>query len=415
LRINVAGADVSTADLRGSRAGKLSRAEAERSDDLTRIDDIKEGSTTGRFSRTRHLISWAVSTVAALCAVLALAPRSGQTATGADPNAGVVRISLVAGGDVMFGRLKGRKLRPFGYDDPFRLVKPLLSGNDLVMLNLETPITSGVHYYRRKSSLLFRAKPKAARIIKKAGFNLVVTANNHCHDQKDKGLEETIDYLKRQGLAWAGTGRTSKEAWKPYIFEKKGVTVGVLALTRLNNYNFPAQKSNYAHLIRQRVRKDLPPKVAKLAKKVDFTVVVLHWGVEYKHYVIARERRLIRLLEKAGCDLFIGHHPHVLRGIQKHGDMVAFYSLGNFLFDGARGRTAEAGLARAVFEKRGSTRRLAKAELIPLILNGPGRIPRPATGSVAKRINRKVARYSRAFRKTTKLRVRQDRLEVVLR
>jgi poly-gamma-glutamate synthesis protein (capsule biosynthesis protein) len=189
----------------------------------------------------------------------------------------------------------------------------------------------------------------------------------------------------------------------------------VEALTRLNNYNFPGQQSNYAHLIRQRVRKDLPPKVAKLSKKVDFTVVVLHWGVEYKHSVIARERRLIRLLEKAGCDLFIGHHPHVLRGIQRYGDMVAFYSLGNFLFDNVHARRAEAGLARAIFEKRGDTHRLAKAEFIPLILNGPNRIPRPAKGSVAKRINRRMIRYSRAFRKTTKLRPHDDRLEVVLR
>lgn len=325
-----------------------------------------------------------------------------------------IQISLLAGGDVMFGRQKGKRLRPYGYKKPFRFVKPLFKGHDLVFMNLETPITSKRHYYRKGSSLVFRAKPKAAQIIKQAGFNFVVTANNHCHDQKDVGINETIAYLKNAGLPWAGTGRTKAEAWKPYIYKKDGVKVGVLALTRLNNYTFPGQQSNYAHLIRQRVRKDLPPKVQKLSAQVDFTVVVLHWGVEYKHYVIARERRLIRLLEKAGCDLFIGHHPHVLRGIQRYGKLVAFYSVGNFLFDSTHGVRAEAGLARAVFEKKQNQSRLAAAEFIPLILNGPRGLPRPATGSVARRINRKMMRYSRPFRRTTKLTVKGNRLQVKL-
>ena len=337
------------------------------------------------------------------------------SASGADGSAEqTVRISLIAGGDVMFGRLKEKRLQPFGYNKPFRFVKSLFSGHDIVTMNLETPITSKVHYRRRKSSLVFRAKPVAAKIIKNAGFNLVVTANNHCHDQKDIGINETISYLQKQGLPWAGTGRSKSEAWKPYIFEKHGVKVGVLALTRLNNYTFPRQNSYYAHLTRQRVRKDLPPKVRALSKKVDFTVVILHWGVEYKHMTIARERRLIRLIEKAGCDLFIGHHPHVLRGIQRYGNLVAFYSLGNFLFDGARGVRAEAGLARAVFEKKGSKARLAKAEFIPLVLNGPGRVPRPAKGWRARRINKKVRRYSRTFRKTTSFRSVGNRLQVDL-
>lgn len=325
-----------------------------------------------------------------------------------------VRISLIAGGDVMFGRLKGKQLQHFGYNRPFRFVKSLFRGHDIVTMNLETPITSKVHYRRRKSSLVFRAKPVAAKILKQAGFNLVVTANNHCHDQKDIGINETISYLQKQGLPWAGTGRTKSEAWKPYIYEKHGVKLGVLALTRLNNYTFPRQNSYYAHLTRQRVRKDLPPKVRALSKKVDFTVVILHWGVEYKHMTIARERKLIRLIEKAGCDLFIGHHPHVLRGIQRYGNLVAFYSLGNFLFDGARGVRAEAGLARAVFEKKGSQARLAKAEFIPLVLNGPGRVPRPAKGWRARSINKKMRRYSRTFRKTTSFRPVGNRLQVVL-
>ena len=73
-----------------------------------------------------------------------------------------------------------------------------------------------------------------------------------------------------------------------------------------------------------------------------------------------------------------------------------------------------AGLARAVFEKKGSQARLAKAEFIPLVLNGPGRVPRPAKGWRARSINKKMRRYSRTFRKTTSFRPVGNRLQVVL-
>jgi len=314
----------------------------------------------------------------------------------------------------MFGRFRRGKLSSFGYDRPFRFVRPLLKGNDIATCNLETPITAKTYWTREHSSLVFRAKPRVAKILAQAGFTLIGTANNHCQDQKDQGIVDTIRYLTSAGLAWAGTGRSLQEAWKPYIFEKQGVKVGVLVVTRLVNYEGLRQRFGFlAHLTRQRVRRELPPKVAALKKHVDFVVVVLHWGEEYHHQVLWRERKLVRLLEAAGCDLLIGAHPHVLRGVERWGKMVAFYSLGNFLFDFRPGRCGGSGLAHVVFEKSSSGSRIVLAEFIPVHV-ARDRLPHPAIGRTGADIMRNIVAYSRAFRKTTAFRVVADRLQVVL-
>jgi len=314
----------------------------------------------------------------------------------------------------MFGRFRRGSFSSFGYDRPFRFVRSLLKGNDITTCNLETPITAKTYWTRVHSSLVFRAKPRVAGMLAHAGFTLIGTANNHCQDQKDQGILDTIQYLTRAGLAWAGTGRSQQEAWKPYIFEKHGVKVGVLVVTRLVNYEGMRQRTGFlAHLTRQRVRRDLPPKVAALKKHVDFVVVVLHWGEEYHHLVLWRERKLVRLLEAAGCDVLIGAHPHVLRGIERWGKMVAFYSLGNFLFDFRFGRIGDSGLAHVVFEKAPSGKRIVLAEFIPINI-ARDRLPHPALGHNGADIMRRVAAYSRAFRKTTTFRVVAGRLQVVL-
>ena len=332
-------------------------------------------------------------------------------ASAASAPVGTTRVSLVAGGDVMFGRIVQGKLRRRGYDRPFRWIRPLLAGNDLVLCNLETPITSRRLAWRKGSRLVFRAEPKAATILRDAGFNLIVTANNHAQDQRGAGIVETIEHLRRAGLSWVGTGRTMQEAWRPYIFRKGNIKIGVLAVTRLVNYGARQRGGFLAHLTRQTVRKALPPRVRALARKVDFVVVVLHWGTEYIHDVIGRERLLIRKLAAAGANLFIGHHPHVLRGIQYVDGLVAFYSLGNLSFDFSRGATSESGLAHVMFEKAADGTKHMSAEFIPLRIGRDG-LPRRPGEEDQKLLMKKMVRYSRQFRRTTRFLYRADRLLV---
>ena len=311
----------------------------------------------------------------------------------------------------MFGRIVRGRLHRRGYDRPFRWIRPLLSGHDLVLCNLETPITAKTLYVRKGTRLVFRAEPRAASVLRDAGFNLIVTANNHAQDQRGVGIVETIRHLTQAGLHWVGTGRTREEAWRPFIFRKGNLSVGVLAVTRLVNYGVRQKDGFLAHLTRQTVRKALPPVVRALSRKVDFVVVSLHWGTEYVHDVIGRERLLIRKLAKAGASVFIGHHPHVLRGIQWRDGLVAFYSLGNLSFDAPRGERGESGLARVVLEKAPDGTKTVHAEFIPLRLDRKG-LPHPPKDADRAYILKRMIHYSGRFRATTRFEIRGGRLLV---
>lgn len=313
---------------------------------------------------------------------------------GALPGAKRVEIKISAVGDVMFGRYGRRhRYRPFGMNQPFARVKKLLAGRDIVICNLETPI-SARRYRRPYRNLSFRAPPKAARMLKDAGFTLAATANNHAWDQGDRGVRDTIDHLKRAGVAHAGTGRTLAEAFRPWVFVKQGVRVGVLSVTMLRNYPVRERVGFVAFVHYRRALKDLPGWVAKARRKLDFLVVSLHFGQEYKLGVIRRERRLMSLVHRAGADVVFGHHPHVLRPIERRKKFVVFYSLGNFLMDFRLKHTGLTGVAEVTLVKQGARRFIDKVGFVPVWRHWKG-LPRPAVGRYARLVRRLLYRYTR--------------------
>lgn len=319
-------------------------------------------------------------------------------------------VSLIAAGDVMFGRQVQRQLQPFGYKRPFRWVAPLIRGHDIALCNLETPITRKRLRWMR-GPLVFRARPVAAQILRRAGFNLMVTANNHARDQGLKGLRETLTHLKGANLPWVGTGRTQRRAWKPYLLKKNGISVGIIAATTIRNYKFRPLGAHFAYIPRHQLHR-LAWVVKTLKRKVDIVIVSLHFGAEYKTQTTYRERKWVRTILRAGCDLFLGHHPHVLRGIQRLGRRVAFYSLGNFMFDLGWPATRESALARVIFEKRNGRAQIKSAELIPVLINSQDNTPRRVKGQQAKAILSKVVSYSRKWKGQRYLKIVGNRLRV---
>lgn len=304
-----------------------------------------------------------------------------------------VEIKISAVGDVMFGRYRGRRrFRPFGMKQPFARIKPLLSGRDIVMCNLETPI-SAKRYRRPYKNLSFRAPPAAAKLLADAGFTLAATANNHAWDQGDRGIRDTIAHLKRAGIAHAGTGKTRAEAFQPWVFVKQGVRVGVLSVTMLRNYPVRERVGFVAFVKYGRALRELPKWVAKARGKLDFLVVSLHFGQEYKLGVIRREKRLMAALQRAGADVVFGHHPHVLRPIERRKGFVAFYSLGNFLMDFRLKDTEKSGVAQVTLVKQGGRRFIGRVGFQPVWRHWKG-LPRPAVGRYARLVRRLVRRYT---------------------
>ncbi len=324
-----------------------------------------------------------------------------------------IRFSAV--GDVFFGRAG----KEYGTEDPFRYVEHEFQNRDIVLGNLETPISAtrrriltepcslrkgtctnaAQHRYRRLYFLTFQGRVSAARLLRTGGFTVLATANNHAEDQGGEGIVETLMHLKQQSLGSVGSGQNREEAWAPYLFKKKGASVAIIAATTILNFT-PTEKTGFvAHGTLKSLAEELPTRIAELKKKVDFVVVTLHYGAESNRHPDPLERQLMRSLAAAGADLFIGTHPHVLRGIELIDNMVVFWSLGNFLFDSPRPDWCESGIVHVDFVKDATGTSMKNIRLIPITLTGePRRLPHPAAANRAQKIISDIRDHSRRFR-----------------
>lgn len=197
----------------------------------------------------------------------------------------------------------------FGY--PFA-GSPWFGEADITMLNLENAITE--RGYKVPKEFNFRMPPKYLQVLKDGGVDIVNLANNHVWDYGQVGVRDTIAYLDEAGIYHVGAGATEEEAGKPVIIEIKGKSIGFLG------YYF--MEGNVAE------------DVSALKKTADVVIVNFHWGTERSNYPESYQVDLAHRAIDAGADLVIGHHPHVLQGIERYKDGIIAYSLGNFIFGG---------------------------------------------------------------------------------
>ncbi|NLM41231.1 MAG: CapA family protein [Firmicutes bacterium] len=248
----------------------------------------------------------------------------------AQPWAG--EISLVAVGDIMLDRDVKKVGLEKGWEYIFAETAPTLRAADLSFANLESPVGDQGHFIN-----MFQAPPEAVEGLAFAGLDVVSLANNHSLDYHHAGLLETMRLLREYGLDWVGAGRDLSEARRAVIREVKGVKVGFLAYTELwfvharepISWQATLEEPGVAPAELEMVVED----VQRLRSLVDVLVVSVHWGREYVHEPTEAQKELARAAAAAGADLILGHHPHVLQGLEFYADSVIAYSLGNFVFD----------------------------------------------------------------------------------
>ena len=295
-------------------------------------------------------------------------------------------IVINAVGDIMLAGRATAILSRIGYDHPFAATAPLLRRGDVTIGNLEAPAARTGTEYREKK-FRFRSNPAVVPALQRAGFTVLTLANNHILDFGADALHETIAHLERQGLGYAGAGADMAAARKESIQTVNGKRVAVLAysLTQPTEFFAGSDQPGTAPGWGRFFEED----IARAKSRADHVVVSFHWGGELetkpKPYQVTAARRAV----DAGADVVIGHHPHVLQGIERYGNGVIFYSLGNFAF-ASRSRHADRSvIARIVLENG-----VKEVELIPLnVLNREvGYQPRVLTGTrgdeVIARLNR---------------------------
>lgn len=272
-------------------------------------------------------------------------------------------MDLTIVGDVVVGGWPRRP--PSAHGGPGDPAFGLLTGGDLVIGNLEVPLTGRGE--RAEKLVAMRAPTAGAAELAAFGFDLVSLAMNHAMDYGAQGMRDTVRALDEAGVAHAGFGETRVEATAPRVVAVGDRTLAFFSFCSALplGYNATAERAGIGAIrVRQSFEFDstfmeetpgTPPFVHSVAhepdvvaaetairearQRHDVVAVALHWGVPFPYLPRAQgplaqyQRPLAHRLVDAGADLVIGHHPHCLHPVEFHGDGLILYSTGNFVFD----------------------------------------------------------------------------------
>jgi poly-gamma-glutamate synthesis protein (capsule biosynthesis protein) len=246
-------------------------------------------------------------------------------------------------------------------EDPgsiFAHVTDTLRGGDIAFCQLDgvlsergTPLP--------QARLPCRIKPQTARAIKDAGFDVVSFASNHCMDWGREAFFDTIDALDKEGLSVVGVGKNIEDARKPAIVQCKDTRIAFLAYNSILPEGYwadvdrPGCVPMRAFTFYEQIEHDQPgtpcrvhtfphrddlnamlDDIRKAKSQADVVIVSMHWGIHFVPAVLADYQREVgRVAIDSGADLILGHHAHILKGIEVYAGKVIFYSLCNFALD----------------------------------------------------------------------------------
>lgn len=217
-------------------------------------------------------------------------------------------------------------------DNPLRPVAPWFKEADLTVVNLEGVLTRDHRVVRSISPKYFLWSPVGwANIFAPAHVDVVSVANNHGFDAGAAGLLETIGAVEATGVHVIGGGATTARARAPYIHPVGEGCVAVVPGTLLSNQPVVPGDADLAYYP-QRRPDALFEAIRGAAARCDVVVAYVHWGLGATRQPGAWLRTVAHEMRRAGADVIVGHHPHVLQGVEFIDGGVVAYSLGNLVF-----------------------------------------------------------------------------------
>lgn len=243
--------------------------------------------------------------------------------------------------------------KTYDYSDCFTYIAPTVTQADYAVVNLEVPLGGGPSY---SGYPCFSAPDSYAKALKDAGFDLFLTANNHCLDRGDRAARRTLSALDSLGVDHIGTYRDAgeRERLVPFVKDINGFRIGFLNYTYGTNGIPPRDGMEVAMIERDRIADEM--KQTRDAG-AEILVVTVHWGVEYVLLQNREQESLAQFLVDRGADLVIGGHPHVIqpmkvvRNDKENKDVLIVYSLGNLISNMKTADTRGGALVRATIER----------------------------------------------------------------
>lgn len=197
----------------------------------------------------------------------------------------------------------------------------------------------------------FRAAPKRVDHIKEMGADIVSLANNHAYDYGADAFADTLQTLQKANMPYIGGGKDAREAAKPFYFIVNGRKYAFSAATKAEKFILtPEAKESSSGVMRIYDPTKYLKVVRKAEQECDYNIIYLHWGTEGSHKMADGQYELAKQFIKAGADVVIGAHAHVLQGIQYYKEVPIVYNLGNFIFNA---KTMDTGIFEIDISKTG--------------------------------------------------------------
>lgn len=240
----------------------------------------------------------------------------------------------------------------YDFNPSWNAIKPWLSASDYTIGNLETTCAGSGRGFSGYPA--FNTPDSYIAALKNAGFDMLVTSNNHSMDTGEDGLERTIDIIKQNALAYTGTFTSQHDRDSIRIVDLKGLKVAVLNYTYGTNGAYPAKDRAYKLNVFDStlVKNDM---AAARKSGAELVLVFYHWGVEYRADPMwPKQDTMMQCAIRSGADLIIGSHPHVVgpvtfykgEGSKLDSGLVA-WTMGNFISNQSK-RYQDAGLVLTV-------------------------------------------------------------------
>jgi poly-gamma-glutamate synthesis protein (capsule biosynthesis protein) len=266
---------------------------------------------------------------------------------------------------------------------PFKCVMDIFGKKDVLFGNLETVLS--ITGNEKKKSVVLKSSPDSVTYLDDAKFDILNVANNHILDLGLEGFKNTLNLLNEHKLEYIGAS-FEKSSFNSSIMERNGIELGFLGYT-IGRFKVPEEIS-ISKIKENKIISD----IELIKGKCDFVVVSLHWGTENVFYPSPKQVELAHKLIDHGATLILGHHPHVLQGIEKYKNGLIAYSLGNFQFDCklSQSSTNDSIIFSVDFDKNG----IKEYHVIPVVIN-ENFVPIQAVGKVKEKISNFISQISK--------------------
>lgn len=309
-----------------------------------------------------------------------------------EPSPDILTVTISAAGDCSLGNHQEQEyaysfrqtydqIEDEGYF--FENVRDYFAYDDMTIVNFEGVLTFSEERDETRTYNI-KGDPEYARLLTAGSVESVSFANNHRLDYGTKGSDDTVAALEAEGIIYAYDRNVG-------IYEtEKGIRIGIVSVNEVA-WGLGSEQL-------------LADGIGKLREQnVDLILACCHWGIERDNYPTENQKYLGHKCIDLGADLVIGHHPHVLQGVEEYNGRFIIYSLANFCFGANRNPVdKDTMIFRQTFTfVDGVKQEDQQVQIIPCSVSSVrdrnNFQPTPAQGEEAARIIGRINTYSEDF------------------